>query len=93
MSSKASAKVEISNRLGMHARPAMLLAELAQQYRSTVTVRRLDQSNAVDAKSIMQLMMLAATTGTKIEVAADGPDASEAVSAIETLVQAGFQEA
>ncbi len=92
MSSTASAKMEISNRLGMHARPAMLLAELAQQYSAAVTVRRLDQDEAVDAKSIMQLMMLAATIGTKLEVAAQGPDASEAVSAIERLVQAGFQE-
>ena len=92
MSSTASAKMEISNRLGMHARPAMLLAELAQQYSAAVTVRRLDQDEAVDAKSIMQLMMLAATIGTKLEVAAQGPDASEAVIAIERLVQAGFQE-
>ena len=92
MSSTASAKMEISNRLGMHARPAMLLAELAQQYSAAVTVRRLDQDEAVDAKSIMQLMMLAATIGTKLEVAAQGPDASEAVIAIERLVHAGFQE-
>ena len=54
MSSIASAKMEISNRLGMHARPAMLLAELAKQYSAAVTVRRLDQDEAVDAKSIMQ---------------------------------------
>lgn len=92
MSTTAAAKVVISNRLGMHARPAMLLAETAQQYNADVSIRRIDQPDAVDAKSIMQLMMLAATTGTELEVKANGPDASNAVEAIAALVNTGFHE-
>jgi phosphotransferase system HPr (HPr) family protein len=76
----------------MHARPAMLLAETAQQYNADVSIRRIDQPDAVDAKSIMQLMMLAATTGTELEVKANGPDASNAVEAIAALVNTGFHE-
>ena len=66
MSNTDSAIVTISNRLGLHARPAMMLAEAAMRYESEVTIQRLDQGKAVDAKSIMQLMMLAAVCGTEL---------------------------
>src|SRR6266850_833676 len=61
LSSSATAKVKISNRLGMHARPAMVFVETACKFKADITVRRCDQNETVDGKSIMQLMMLAAT--------------------------------
>lgn len=76
----------------MHARPAMLFAELAQQHSVDITVRRVDQTESVDAKSIMQLMMLAATTGTELEISATGPGADEAVAQLADLVRSGFNE-
>ena len=62
--------MKISNRLGMHARPAMVFVETACKFKADITVRRCDQSETVDGKSIMQLMMLAATQGTELEIVA-----------------------
>jgi len=88
----ASKKVTITNRLGLHARPAMLLAEMAQQFEASILIRRTDHDEAIDAKSIMQIMMLAATAGTEIEISANGDGASQAVEDLAALVMAGFHE-
>ncbi|MCH2139580.1 MAG: HPr family phosphocarrier protein [Phycisphaerales bacterium] len=92
MSSQATRTVEVSNRLGLHARPAMLLAEAAKQFAASISIRRVDQDESVDAKSIMQIMMLAATSGTKLEITAVGADAKDAVEALAELVSTGFDE-
>ncbi|MDP7005672.1 MAG: HPr family phosphocarrier protein [Phycisphaerales bacterium] len=83
--------VIITNRLGMHARPAMLFAETAGKFSSTITVGHSD-SDQVDAKSIMQLMMLAATEGTTLTINAEGADAEDALSELVELVKSGFYE-
>lgn len=93
MTQSATQKVKVTNRLGLHARPAMLLAETAQRFGSDVTVQRTDQDAGVDAKSIMQIMMLAATAGTELIIAANGNDADAAVQELAALVKAGFDEA
>ena len=93
MTQSATQKVKVTNRLGLHARPAMLLAETAQRFGSDVTVQRTDQDAEVDAKSIMQIMMLAATAGTELIIAASGNDADAAVQELTALVKAGFDEA
>lgn len=87
----ATTTVTISNKLGMHARPAMLLAEIAGKYRASITVGHANH-DPVDAKSIMQLMMLAATAGTVLIITADGDDADNAVKDLEALVVDGFNE-
>ena len=92
MSESVSAVVTISNKLGLHARPAMLFVETASKLGSSITVRRCDQDESVDGKSIMQMMMLAATRGTEIEIIAVGADASDAVQRLVSLVKSGFQE-
>ena len=92
MSTTASANMTITNRLGLHARPAMMLAEAAMRFDSEITVQRVDQNKAVDAKSIMQLMMLATVCGTELQVEASGPDASESIAAIKDLVESRFSE-
>ncbi|HBZ97916.1 MAG TPA: HPr family phosphocarrier protein [Phycisphaerales bacterium] len=88
----STATVKIVNRLGMHARPAMILAETAQEFDADITIRRTDQPNSVDAKSIMQLMMLAATEGTELEIKAAGSDAESSVQRLVDLIRNGFNE-
>ena len=80
----------IVNRLGLHARPAMAFVDAASGFTCAVTVRRGDQE--VDGKSIMHMMMLAATKGTELEVAATGSDAQAACAALKKLVADGFDE-
>lgn len=92
MSNTASAIVTIANKLGLHARPATLFAEMASGVEADIKVRRCDYGDAVDGKSIMQMMMLAATTGTEIEITAAGSDASQAVETLVKLVESGFKE-
>ena len=92
MSADASARVTITNKLGLHARPAMIFVELACDFQSDIGVRRTDQVDGVDGKSIMQMMMLAATCGTEIEITAVGTDAAEAVTQLVALVNSKFEE-
>lgn len=92
MSTNASDKVRITNKLGLHARPAMMFVETASQFESKITARRTDQDETVDGKSIMQLMMLAATKGTELEISAQGPDAQDAVTNLVTLIKSNFSE-
>ena len=69
-------EVKIVNRYGLHARPAMSFVDTAAGFTSRVQVKKGSQS--VDGKSIMQMMMLAATQGTQLEIEAQGPDAAAA---------------
>lgn len=92
MSDRASATVTIANRLGLHARPAMTFVDAAGAWKSRITVRRTDNDQPVDGKSIMQLLMLAATKGTELEIVATGPDAQGAVDALCDLVASRFGE-
>ena len=85
----AKAEVTISNELGLHARPAMTFVELANQYKSDVRIQKDDQT--VDGKSIMQVMMLAATQGTRLKITAEGEDAEEAISALQQLIESNFE--
>jgi phosphocarrier protein len=92
VSQTASAVVTVANKLGLHARPATLFVQTAAMASADITVRRTDQSESVDGKSIMQMMMLAATQGTKIEITATGSDAKEAVASLVKLVRSRFEE-
>ena len=70
----------------------MIFVEAASKLEARVTVRRCDQDDVVDGKSIMQMMMLAATQGTDLEITATGPGADKAVNVLIKLVKSGFQE-
>jgi len=87
---RCTTKATIVNRLGLHARPAMAFVDAASQFTSTVTVA--NAGNTVDGKSIMQMMMLAATKGTELEITADGDDAKQACDELRTLIKSGFDE-
>ena len=87
---KCEVKVTIVNRLGLHARPAMTFVDLAGTFECAVTVSKPDCE--VDGKSIMQMMMLAASQGTELSIVCDGADAEKAIAALKALVDAGFDE-
>ena len=80
----------ITNRLGLHARPAAMFVQMANRFASDITVERANEK--VNGKSIMGIMMLAAGKGLKITVTAMGEDAEEAVRALEELVKGKFGE-
>lgn len=85
-----NAKVIIRNRLGLHARPAMSFVDVATQFKCQIQVAK--GSQVVDGKSIMQMMMLAATQGTELEIQASGADAPRAIDALRDLVERKFDE-
>ncbi len=78
-------EVEIKNADGLHMRPAMQFVDVASKFDSEIKVSNAD--TVVDAKSIMQMTMLAATFGTKLTVRAEGLDAEKAAEAIRELVE------
>jgi phosphocarrier protein HPr len=82
--------VMIVNKRGLHARASAKFVETAARFQSEVTVTKGDAS--VSGRSIMGLMMLAASLGTSIELSADGPDAKAAVQALVELIAARFYE-
>jgi phosphotransferase system HPr (HPr) family protein len=82
--------IEITNESGLHVIPAQLLCELANHFESEVTIRLGEQT--IDAKQLLGLLMLASEKGTVLTVRAVGPDAQDAVSAIETLVESQFDQ-
>ena len=85
-----SAELTIANKLGLHARAAAKLTQLASRFAAEVWLTR--NGRRVNAKSIMGVMMLAAGKGASVTVEADGLDADEAVAAIRELVAGRFGE-
>ncbi len=86
----AEIEVTISNTQGLHARPVMRFVDLAMRFRSSIRV--IKDSLQVDGKSPMEMMLLEATQGTALRVAAHGEDAREAVEALAGLVNSKFEE-
>lgn len=85
-------RVTLTNRHGLHARPAHLFVQTANAYASSLQVGRTDQTERVDGKSIMGMMMLAAERGVELELEATGPDADGMLRALADLVGANFGE-
>lgn len=97
---KVERDIEVCNGQGLHARPAMQLVELANRFSSTITLQRDGEDGAapttapaaVDAKSVMAVITLAATRGTRLHLTADGPDAEQAAEEIAKLFSSRFGE-
>lgn len=83
-------RVKIINSLGLHARPASMLVQVASRYNSDISLSRDEMK--VNAKSIMGVMMLAAEKGAEVEIEAAGNDAEEAVAAVKELFIRKFDE-
>ena len=88
----ASARTVILNSLGLHARPAMAFVDAASGFPCDVRVRRADGDEVVDGKSIMQMLLLAATQGTELEITCEGEGAASALAALVQLVERRFDE-
>ncbi len=83
-------EVRIRNPLGLHARAAARFVHTASRFRSRVTVSR--NGKAMDGKSILGILLLAASQGVVLRVVAEGEDEAAAVDALATLVESGFGE-
>ncbi|TAM46558.1 MAG: HPr family phosphocarrier protein [Gammaproteobacteria bacterium] len=83
-------KITLVNKLGLHARASAKLVSLASEFDSEVLLKRNGQ--AVNAKSIMGLMMLAAAKGSELELCADGRDEKKAIDALVGLIADRFGE-
>ena len=87
----ATKDVVIINELGLHARPAAMFVKVANQFNSEIFLEK--EGERVNGKSIMGVMMLAASKGTKLKLIAKGQDAAAAVQALEELFLKKFGEA
>ncbi len=83
-------QVQIINKMGLHARPAMQFVDLSNKFASRITVCK--NNHCVNAKSIMELLLLAAGMGTTLTIRAEGEDANQAVEALAKLVEGKFGE-
>ena len=83
--------LEICNQKGLHARAAARFVKTAAQFDADVSVRK--NGTSVSGRSIMGLMMLAAASGTVIEISATGRDAASAVETLARLIECKFDEA
>lgn len=83
-------QVRIRNRLGLHARAAARFVHTASRFKAKLTVVR--NGKAMDGKSILGILLLAASQGTELELTADGEDEATALETLATLVESGFGE-
>jgi phosphocarrier protein HPr len=86
-----SCAVTITNSLGLHARAAARFVHMASAFRAQIRVARGER--AMDGKSIMGLLLLTAAQGTVITISATGADERDAVAALCSLVERGFEDA
>ena len=82
--------VKISNRAGIHARPAAVLVQVAKDYKANIFFEK--GRERINAKSIMGILTLAAAYGVELKIIAEGEDEQEAVKAIARLFETKFEE-
>lgn len=87
---RASKTVTIVNKLGLHARAATQLVQVANKFDATVTLVKGEKE--ADANSVLGLMMLESHQGEQVEIISDGEDAEEALGAIASLIDGKFNE-
>jgi len=87
---KVTKEITVSNRLGLHARPAAMFVKVCSKHKADVWVEK--DGEQVNGKSIMGLMMLAAGHGSKLRVTCEGHDAEKAIGEIEGLILRRFDE-
>lgn len=86
----AEARVVLTNKMGMHARPSTQIAQTAGRFSSEVQICK--DGLPVDAKSVLELLMLAAECGSELVIRAEGDDAEEAVRELAALIEGRFGE-
>ena len=89
----AAKDIIVSNKLGLHARPAMQFVDVANQFSASVMVKKGGEEPCeADGKSVMQMIILAATEGTPLRIEAEGDDAQAAVDKLAELFESKFGE-
>ena len=88
----AERRLQVTSRLGLHARAAANLVRVASQFKSSLTLQRLDGNAEADAKSILSILTLAASRGTDLKIVASGEDEQEALEAVVGLFSRDFDE-
>ena len=79
-------KLTVKNKSGLHARPAALFVQIANKFDSRITVRRDDEKEEVNGKSIMGILMLGAERGSVIVIEIEGDDAEGAMTELEKII-------
>ncbi len=87
-----TATVTLTNKIGLHARPAIQLTKLAKRFSSQIQIKTASNSPWIDAKSIVQVMAAKAPRGTRLEIDVNGDDAREALQSLLDLIQNDFGE-
>jgi phosphocarrier protein len=87
---RAVKTVTVTNKLGIHARPAAMFVKVASRFESTIQVEK--DGEVINGKSIMGLMMLAAGQGSQLRITAEGRDCEAAVAELEKLFERKFDE-
>ena len=82
--------MRINNRLGLHARAAARFVQTANRFRARIGASR--DGRVMDGKSILGMLLLAASEGTVLELSAEGDDAEDALAALALLVEGGLGE-
>ena len=88
--SDATATVMLTNKMGLHARPSTEIVRAACRFSADVQIAKDGQT--ADAKSVLELLMLAAECGSELTVSASGDDAAQAVKAVTSLIESRFGE-
>lgn len=87
-------KITVTNKVGLHARPAALFVQTANKFSSSIKVRNLTSNGKiVDAKSIIMVLTLGVMKDHEIQIQAEGTDEAAAVGALQSLVENNFGEA
>ena len=82
----------ILNKSGLHARPASDFVKEAAKFNSKITIKRLDEDEEANAKSIVFLLSLGISQGTEVEISALGDDEQQAADALAAMIESGFGE-
>ena len=85
-----SQEVQVTNQVGLYARPATFFIQKANEYKSSIWVEK--EERRVNAKSLLGILSLGITKGTTITLIADGVDEVEAVNALTDLIQSNFSD-
>jgi len=80
------------NKSGLHARPASDFVKEAAKFNSKITIKRLDEDEEANAKSIVFLLSLGISQGTEVEISALGDDEQQAADALAAMIESGFGE-
>ncbi len=89
-SERVCVEMVVTNKLGLHARPAAMFVKISNQHDCDIWVEK--DGEEVNGKSIMGLMMLAAGQGSRLTVSAEGKDAQKAIAALQELLASKFNE-